>query len=251
MEFFGSLLNPFIALFQTGLDVIYRALEGLGVPNYGAAIILLTVVIKILLYPLTVKQIKSMKAMQELQPKMKRIQEQYKGNPQLMQQEIQKLYESAGVNPFAGCLPMLVQMPILMAVYYALRDMTYAGDPSFFWISSLSEADPLHVLPILSALSTYVVSSQTMSADGGGQMKAMTYTMPAFIGWISWNFASGLVLYWITMNLVQMVQQWWMFRSEQKSGKTSAKDKKESGEDKPAPKADTKEPSGKKNKKAK
>ena len=235
------MLNPIIALFQTGLDVIYRSLESLGVPNYGLAIILLTVVIKMLLYPLTVQQIKSMKAMQELQPKMKRLQEQYKGNPQLMQQEIQKLYENAGVNPFAGCLPMLVQMPILMAVYYALRDMTYAGDPSFFWITSLSEPDPLHVLPILSALSTYVVSAQSMTAEGGAQMKAMTYTMPAFIGFISWNFAAGLVLYWITMNLVQVVQQWWMFRNERKpSGKKGGK---EAGE--------AKEPSGKKSKKAK
>ncbi len=217
MDFFGSLLNPIVALIQTGIDVIYKILSDAGFPNYGAAIILLTILIKMLLYPLTVKQIKSMKGLQELQPKMKKLQEQYKSNPQLLQQEMAKLYESAGVNPLAGCLPLLVQMPILMAIYYALRDMTYAGDPSFFWIPSLSEADPLHILPIISAVTTYIVSIQTTPADGGSQAKIMAYMMPLFIGWISWNFAAGLVLYWITMNFVQGLQQWWMFRDEKKA----------------------------------
>ena len=199
MDFFGSLLNPFVHLFQTGINVLYEFLSGLGFPNYGFAIILLTIIIKMALYPLTVKQIKSMKGLQELQPKMKKLQEQYKNNPQVLQQEI----------------------------YYALRDMTYEGDPSFFWIASLSEADPLHILPIVSALTTYVVSAQTTPKDGGGQAKMMMYMMPVFIGWISWNFAAGLVLYWITMNFVQGLQQWWMYRGENKneSQKPSNKEK--------------------------
>lgn len=217
MDFFGSLLNPIVALIQSGIGVIYKILSDAGFPNYGAAIILLTILIKMILYPLTVKQIKSMKGLQELQPKMKKLQEQYKSNPQLLQQEMAKLYESAGINPLAGCLPLLVQMPILMAIYYALRDMTYAGDPSFFWIPSLSEADPIHILPVVSALTTYIVSMQTTPADGGSQAKIMVYMMPLFIGWISWNFAAGLVLYWITMNFVQGLQQWWMFRDEKKA----------------------------------
>ena len=234
MDFFGSLLNPFVHLFQTGLNVLYEFLSGLGFPNYGVAIILLTIIIKMALYPLTAKQIKSMKGLQELQPKMKKLQDQYKNNPQLLQQEMAKLYESAGVNPLAGCLPLLVQMPILMAIYYALRDMTYEGDPSFFWIASLSEADPLHILPVVSALTTYVVSIQTTPAEGGGQAKMMAYMMPLFIGWISWNFAAGLVLYWITMNFVQGLQQWWMFRDEKKAEneKTSKSEQKEAKKNK-------------------
>ena len=222
MDFFGSLLDPIVHLFQTGINLLYQILSDAGFPNYGVAIILLTIIIKMMLYPLTMKQIKSMKGLQELQPKMKKLQEEYKNNPQLLQQEMAKLYESAGVNPFAGCLPLLVQMPILMAIYYALRDMTYAGDPSFFWIPSLSEADPLHILPVISALTTYVVSAQTTPADGGSQAKIMMYMMPLFIGWISWNFAAGLVLYWITMNFVQGLQQWWMFRDERKAEKEKA-----------------------------
>ena len=122
---------------------MYQLTVSAGIPSYGMAIILMTVVIKMILYPLTVKQVKSMKGMQELQPKMKRLQEQYKTNPQLLQQEMQKLYREAGVNPLAGCLPMLVQMPILMAIFYALKDATYeGGNPSFLWMPSLSEADP-------------------------------------------------------------------------------------------------------------
>ena len=109
------------------VEFMYRLTAAVGGPSYGGAIVLMTVVIKMILYPLTVKQVKSMKAMQVLQPKMKRLQEQYKTNPQLLQQEMQKLYREAGVNPLAGCLPMLVQMPILMAIFYALKDATYEG----------------------------------------------------------------------------------------------------------------------------
>ncbi len=228
MDFFGSLLNPIVALFQKGIDVIYQLLSGAGFPNYGAAIILLTILIKMVLYPLTVKQIKSMKALQELQPKMKKLQDQYKSDPQRMQQEMARLYENAGVNPLAGCLPLLVQMPILMAIYYALRDMTYVGDPSFFWVPSLSEADPYHILPVVSAITTYVVSVQTTPSDGGAQGKIMMYMMPLFIGWISWNFAAGLVLYWITMNFVQGLQQWFMFRGEKKEEKKKPEQEKAS-----------------------
>ena len=207
---------------------MYQLTVSAGIPSYGMAIILMTVVIKMILYPLTVKQVKSMKAMQELQPKMKRLQEQYKTNPQLLQQEMQKLYREAGVNPLAGCLPMLVQMPILMAIFYALKDATYeGGNPSFLWMPSLSEADPYYILPVLSALSTYLTSRQTTD-ESNQQMKMMMYVMPVFIGWMSMNFAAGLVIYWITMNLVQVVQQWFIFREEKEDhgGSKTKKEKK-------------------------
>lgn len=207
---------------------MYQLTVSAGIPSYGMAIILMTVVIKMILYPLTVKQVKSMKAMQELQPKMKRLQEQYKTNPQLLQQEMQKLYREAGVNPLAGCLPMLVQMPILMAIFYALKDATYeGGNPSFLWMPSLSEADPYYILPVLSALSTYLTSRQTTD-ESNQQMKMMMYVMPIFIGWMSMNFAAGLVIYWITMNLVQVVQQWFIFREEKEDhgGSKTKKEKK-------------------------
>ena len=222
------MFEPLVHLLQRTVEFMYQLTVSAGIPSYGMAIILVTVVIKMILYPLTVKQVKSMKAMQELQPKMKRLQEQYKTNPQLLQQEMQKLYREAGVNPLAGCLPMLVQMPILMAIFYALKDATYeGGNPSFLWLPSLSEADPYYILPVLSALSTYLTSRQT--TDGSNQqMKMMMYVMPIFIGWMSMNFAAGLVIYWITMNLVQVVQQWFIFREEKEDhgGSKTKKEKK-------------------------
>ena len=228
MDFLWSIFEPLVHLLQRTVEFMYQLTVSAGIPSYGMAIILMTMVIKMILYPLTVKQVKSMKAMQELQPKMKRLQEQYKTNPQLLQQEMQKLYREAGVNPLAGCLPMLVQMPILMAIFYALKDATYeGGNPSFLWLPSLSEADPYYILPVLSALSTYLTSRQT--TDGSNQqMKMMMYVMPIFIGWMSMNFAAGLVIYWITMNLVQVVQQWFIFREEKEDhgGSKTKKEKK-------------------------
>ena len=118
--FFSTIFAPIEFLLTSILNYLYHLTEMLGFGSYGLAIILLTVLMKILLYPLTVKQLQSMKAMQEIQPKMQRLQEKYKDNPQLLQQKMMKLYQDAGVNPAAGCLPMLAQMPILMAMYYTL-----------------------------------------------------------------------------------------------------------------------------------
>ncbi|MEX5286117.1 YidC/Oxa1 family membrane protein insertase [Selenomonas sputigena] len=218
MEFLASLFHPVIAVIQFLLENLYNFTGIIGVQNYGLAIILLTIVIKACLYPLTVKQVRSMKGMQELQPKMKKLQEKYKDNPQLMQQKLGELYREAGVNPLAGCLPLLIQMPILMGMFYALQGYEYSGTPSFLWLTSLSEPDPIYVLPALSALSTWLVQKQT-STEMNQQMKIMMIVMPIFIGWISLTFASGLVLYWVTMNLVQIVQQWWMYRGEDKKKK--------------------------------
>lgn len=163
---------------------------------------------------------------------MKKLQKDYKNNPQLLQQKMAELYKEAGVNPLAGCLPLLIQMPILMGVYYCLYGYSYSGDPTFLWLTSLSDTDPLYVLPILSALTTYIQQKQTMASNGqdNQQMKIMSYMMPLFIGWISLNFPSGLVVYWVTMNLCQIAQQWYMFRGEKKLAveveDASASDKK-------------------------
>ena len=227
MDFLWSLFEPVVFFVQDVIKFFYHLTGLIGFENYGLAIILLTIVVKALLYPLTVKQVKSMKAMQDLQPKMKKLQEKYKGNPQLMQQELGKLYQEAGVNPMAGCLPLLVQMPILMAMFYALRDTSYQGDPSFLWLPTLSEPDPYYILPVLSALTTFLTQKQTTS-EMNQQMKIMMFVMPLFIGWMSMNFASGLVVYWVTMNIVQIFQQWWMYRGEEKpQSKSKKKAKKE------------------------
>ena len=194
-----------------------------GFPSYGVAIIVLTILIKALLAPLTVKQIKSMKGMQELQPRMKAIQDKYKNDPQKVQQAMATLYTEMGINPLSGCLPLLVQMPFLIAIYWALQGYPY--DPayeSFLWLPSLGEADPLYILPVLSAISTYIMSKQTSAGATGAaasQQKMMAIFMPLFIGYISLTFPSGLVIYWVVSNVFQLVQQHFIYKSlDEKKG---------------------------------
>ncbi|BEU88991.1 YidC/Oxa1 family membrane protein insertase [Selenomonas sp. TAMA-11512] len=220
IEFLADLFHPFVAFVQFFLETFYGFTSAAGFQSYGFAIILLTIFIKVLMYPLTKKQVESMKGMQELQPKLKKIQEQYKGNPQMLQQRMTELYKEAGISPLAGCLPLLIQMPILMGMFYALQGYTYPSEASqvFFWLPSLSDPDPIYVLPVLSALTTWYQQKQTTDTQNA-QMKMMMIFMPLFIGWISLNFASGLVLYWVTMNIVQIAQQWWMNRNKEASAK--------------------------------
>jgi YidC/Oxa1 family membrane protein insertase len=201
------------SLLQFVLGGLYNVNSMFGLVSYGYAIILLTIIVKFLLYPLTVKQVKSMKAMQEIAPKMKKIQEKYKDNPQVMQQKVAAMYQEAGVNPLAGCLPLLVQMPILMGMYYSLYNLEYpsADAAQFLWLPSLSEADPYYILPVLNVLTTFYQTRQT-SDMSNPQMKMMMLIMPLFIGFISLTFPSGLVLYWVVMNLCQILQQWWIYR---------------------------------------
>ena len=215
MGFFGTIFAPIENILHFVLEALHSLTDMAGVGSYGLAIILLTVIIKMILYPLTVKQVKSMKAMQELSPKMKKLQEKYKDNPQVMQQKVGALYKEAGVNPLAGCLPLIIQMPILMGMYYALYNFTYPSPEAaqFLWLPSMSQADPLYILPVLSAFTTFLQQKMT-TTEMNQQMKVMMVVMPLFIGWISLTFPSGLVLYWVTMNVVQIAQQWWMYRGE-------------------------------------
>ena len=216
MEIFQVLVD----FMRTLLTYCYNLTEALGFPSYGIAIIIMTIGIKAILAPLTAKQVKSMKGMQKLQPKMKEIQNKYKNDPQRAQQEIAKMYKELGVNPLSGCLPLLVQMPFLIAIFYALQGYPY--DPvyeSFLWLPSLGEADHLYILPVLSALSTFVMSKQTAqdaTGAGAGQQKIMQIFMPLFIGYISLNFPSGLVIYWVVSNIFQMIQQFFIYRNDNK-----------------------------------
>ncbi|MEG6584436.1 YidC/Oxa1 family membrane protein insertase [Dendrosporobacter sp. 1207_IL3150] len=215
------MFDTFIGYLQGILTFFYNLTASLGIANYGAAIILLTVVIKMLMYPLTVKQIKSMKAMQDLQPKMKEMQEKYKDNPEKLQKEMTALYKETGVNPLAGCLPLIVQMPILIGIFYAIRDYTYLNPPpQFLWMSDLAAPDATYILPVLSAVSTYIQQKQT-TTEVTQQTKMMMIFMPLFIGYISITFPAGLVLYWVVSNLVQILQQWWMYRPQQPQGEAA------------------------------
>ncbi len=226
MSIFSDAIDFLASIMQVFLSFCYDFTVQIGYPSYGIAIILMTVLIKVALLPLAIKQIRSMKGMQELQPRIQELQKKYKGDPQRMQQEMAKMYKELGVNPLSGCLPMLIQMPFLISIFYALREYSYDPDHmSFLWLPSLGATDPMYILPVLSALSTFIMQKQTMStgtATGAAaqQQKVMLVFMPLFIGYISLQFPSGLVIYWVVSNLFQMIQQFIMFRAEPKGVKS-------------------------------
>jgi YidC/Oxa1 family membrane protein insertase len=186
--------------------------------NWGVAIILLTVAVKFALYPLTLQSTKQMGAMQKLQPKLEALQKRLKDQPDKLQKETMELYKSEGVNPLGGCLPMLLQIPIFLALFFALTSKEFAailgtassGAQVFLWIQNLAKPDATYVLVALIALSTYW-SSLTMPG-AGKQQKSMLYFMPAFIAMISVKFPAGVQLYWVAQNLLTVGQQMYIMR---------------------------------------
>lgn len=194
-------------LVQQVVGHIYEFTRILGEPSYGLAIIVMTILIKLLLAPLTAKQIASTRAMSRIQPKMKELQLRYKNDKATLNQKMSELYQKEGVNPLAGCLPLIIQMPIMIGIFYGIRDFQYEGPSSFLWMQSIGEPDPYYILPVLSALTTFIQSKQTMPPSDNPQGKVMLYFMPIFIGYISLKFPAGLVLYWVVMNIMQIGQQ--------------------------------------------
>ena len=194
-------------LVQQVVAHIYEFTRILGEPSYGLAIILMTILIKLLLAPLTAKQLASTRAMSRIQPKMKELQLRYKNDKETLNKKMSELYQKEGVNPLAGCLPLIIQMPIMIGIFYGIRDFQYEGPSSFLWMQSIGDPDPYYILPVLSALTTYIQSRQTMPPSDNPQGKVMLYFMPIFIGYISLKFPAGLVLYWVVMNIMQIGQQ--------------------------------------------
>ncbi|MCL5290202.1 MAG: YidC/Oxa1 family membrane protein insertase [Bacillota bacterium] len=194
------------------MNWLYGFTVSMGVPSYALAIIALTVIIKVVLYPLTKKQMHSMVMMQKLAPEIKAIQDKYKKkDPQVMQQKIMDLYKENNVNPMAGCLPLLLQMPILIALYQALFDFPFKNPEHahFFWVESLSQKDPYFILPLLAAITTYMQSKLTTNPQDPTQ-RTMLYMMPLLIGWIASTVPAGLALYWVVFNIVGAIQQWFI-----------------------------------------
>lgn len=201
----GSLVNGFSEIIQ----LFYKLTVALGIGNYGLAIILITVAIKLLLYPLTAKQMQSVKEMQELQPRIKEIQEKYKKQPEKAQQAIMELYREKKVNPLSGCLPLLIQLPILIAFYQALLRFPYQ-DPEaagFFWISNLSSPDHTLVLPVLAALATFWQQRVSTFSVEDPTQRMMLYTMPIFMGYLAYKLPAGLALYWVVFSVLGALQQ--------------------------------------------
>ena len=182
------------------------------VPNYGWIIVLFAVVIKILVYPLTHKTYESAAKMQELQPKITALREKYKNDNQRLSRETMKLYKEEGVNPLSGCLPLLLQMPIFIALYNLFgKTIELRQAPFILWIQDLSLPDELliggfglHVLPLLMAVSMFIQQKMTMKDP---KQAVLVYMMPVLMIFIFWSMSSGLVLYWTIFNVLTIGQQ--------------------------------------------
>jgi len=180
--------------------------------NYGLAIILLTIIIKILFWPLTHKSYASMKSMQKLQPEMQKLRERFKSDKERLNKELMALYKEHRVNPMGGCLPMLVQIPVFIALYKVLLDsIALRHAPFAFWLTDLSAKDPYYITPLLMGASMFVQQKLTPVSGDPMQAKIMTF-LPVVFTFMFLNFPSGLVIYWLVNNLLTIVQQYYIHR---------------------------------------
>ncbi|MDA7742422.1 membrane protein insertase YidC [Francisellaceae bacterium] len=200
-------------------DLIFWAMSliyGL-VGNWGVAIILVTFLIKLIFFPLSAKSYKSMAKMRLLQPKIKQLKEQHGDDKQKMTQQMMQMYKREKVNPLGGCLPMIVQIPVFIALYWVLLESVQLRQaPFMFWIHDLSVKDPYYVLPILMGLSMFVQQRLNPAPPDPMQAKIMMF-MPVIFTVMFLNFPAGLVLYWLTNNVLGVLQQWWVMKQVEKS----------------------------------
>ncbi|MBA2781759.1 MAG: membrane protein insertase YidC [Actinomycetota bacterium] len=235
-DFFANLFSPIVSVL--GVVLLYFH-QTLGAP-WWLAIVLLTVIVRSLLFPLTVKQVRSMRAMQDLKPHMDRVRAQFKDNPQRQREEMAKVYQDQGVNPLGGCLPILVQMPIFIGIFYVIRQFGgYSlGDrtvppqyPSFheggiLWFQNLSNADPTYLLPIISAV-TMLAATEITAKNIDPQQRWLMRLLPIGFTIFLLNFPAGLFMYWITSNLVTLVQNFVIYNygpGKKTSGDTKGTD---------------------------
>lgn len=208
--------GQFVGLIEWGLRY-FADLTG----SAGISVIIFTILLRTILLPLTIKSVRSMSAMQEIQPKIKELQKKYAKDRQRLSQETMKLYQEHGVNPAAGCLPMLLQMPIFFGLYFAIRSLSQGADgvwsDGFMWLPSLNDPDPLHILPILAGVFQFIQTRMSRPAGQGKatdpqqqMMNSMMMFMPFMVVAFGWGFSSGPVLYWAVSALYSVIQQWFI-----------------------------------------
>jgi YidC/Oxa1 family membrane protein insertase len=201
--FFSILARPLFWI----LKFFYRFMG-----NYGWAIVLLTIIVRIPFIPLLNKSQKSMKKMQEIQPKLTELREKYKKDPQKLQKETMEMYKKYKVNPLGGCLPMLLQIPVFFALYKVLMiAIELRGAPFMLWVTDLSVKDPYYILPIVMGITMVIQQKMTPTSLDPKQNKIMML-MPVIFTFMFLNFASGLVLYWLVNNVLSIIQQFYTNR---------------------------------------
>jgi YidC/Oxa1 family membrane protein insertase len=250
ITYFGKAISwGWFEIFEKPILWLLRTLNGL-VGNFGVAIILLTVIIRGLMFPVAQKQFSSMAQMKAVQPKMKEIQERFKDDKPRQQQEIMKLYKDEKVNPLAGCLPLVIQIPIFFALYKVLvLSIEMRHEPFFLWIKDLSAPDPAHILnlfgmlpyevpmgflaigplAVLLGITMYLTFKLNPAAMDPVQQQLFAI-MPWILMFVMAPFAAGLLLYWVTSNLLTLAQQSYLYsKHPQLKAATAAADKKDAG----------------------
>lgn len=209
-------MTAFVELMTNFIHILYTLTQNIGFPSYALAIVILGVIVRILLLPLSIMQMKSTIGMSEIQPEIRELQTKYGNNREKLSEEMGKLYKEYDVRPAAGCLPLLIQMPILYALFRAMREYNFSENASFFWIESLNNTDALYIMPILLAVVMFL--QQKLSMPKGSEMannpsmKVMLYFMPVMMGFFALQFPTGLCLYWITTSAIMIFQQMFMNR---------------------------------------
>jgi len=220
------------------LEKIADTVGQFGIPGkFGIAIIIITILMRIVVFPLTLKQEKSMKKMRELQPEMDKIKEKYKDNPQEYQKRILEFQKENDINPLGGCWPILIQLPVFVALYYAFSGKTIPNDATFLWFN-LKQPDKLfmmgnfafNLLPILNTGVTYlqqkIISGATKGQEGSNQLQSMMYTMPLMMLFLFYRMPSGVTLYYLVSGVLSLAQQYIIMKGRSDDGKDSIKSKK-------------------------
>ena len=196
-------MNFLYGIFEKILVTIY-GMTG----SFGLSIIILTILIKIVLLPLTLKQDRSMKEMKKLQPKLEELKQKYGNDQQMISQKTMELYKEHNVHPAKGCLPLLIQLPILWALFGVLRKEGVVPDETFLWFS-LINPDPFFILPILNGAVSFV-QQKLMGTNDNPQMKNMMYFFPIMMIFISYKMPGGLQLYWLASSITGVIQQYFV-----------------------------------------
>ena len=179
------------------------------IPNYGLDIIIVTILIKFLTHPLTRSQFKSTASMQKIQPQINKLREKYKDNPQKLNQEVMKVYKENNVNMFGGCLPLLVQWPLLFILFGALTNYAPFNLERFLWLPNLNMPDPYYILPVLVLVSMFLQTKTSMlpGQEMDPNTKMMMYFMPIIMAVWSIKWAPSILLYWVTFSILQALEQ--------------------------------------------
>lgn len=218
--------------FAVALDTFAKWFNG----EYALAVLVMVIIVRTLILPLTIKQVKSSRAMQAIQPELQKIQKKYKDNPEKVQQETMKLFQENKVNPMAGCLPLIVQMPIFIALYNSIYYNPLLRDHNFLWLY-LGKPDKFFILPAIAAITTFLQTRMMTKMNPSqmqGPMQFMMMVYPVLIFVMSYNFPSALPLYWVFSNVYTIVQNYFLYRNHSSVPQVAASDAGSGNNGKPA-----------------